>query len=127
MFPFPIDQAWLNVAGLALDFLGVLLLAWEWWLALSADQREAELEARERQLQPSPMMPRPANPHQAVFDHMREQQTSGARSRRLAATRGMRRGWFVLAMGLIAGGFLLQMLGSWPGCCAWIGVSSPSR
>jgi hypothetical protein len=27
----------------------------------------------------------------------------------------MRRGWFVAAMVLIAGGFLFQILGSWPG------------
>lgn len=117
-----ISQAWLNVAGLSLDFVGVMLLAWEWWLALSAERREAELAARDRMLAPHPMMPKPAGPHQAVFDHMRDQQRASARDRRLAGTQGMRRGWFMLAMMLIASGFLLQILGSWPGCCAAIGI-----
>ena len=34
-----IEQAWLNVTGLSLDFSGVMLLAWEWWQALSAERR----------------------------------------------------------------------------------------
>ena len=61
-----IAQSWLNIAGLLLDFSGVMLLAWEWWLALSAERLEAELEDRERRLAPHPSMPRPNNPHQPV-------------------------------------------------------------
>jgi hypothetical protein len=117
-----IAQQWLNVAGLGLDFIGVVLLAFEWWTALKADAREAEIDDLERRIAPNPMMPRPSGAHQAVFDHMNAQQKAIARSRRAAGTRGMRRGWFALAMVLIAAGFLLQMAGSWPGCCAWAGV-----
>jgi hypothetical protein len=117
-----IEQSWLNIAGLCLDFAGVILLAWEWWLALSAERLEADLEDRERRLAPNPMMPRPNNPHQAVFDHMRAQHSANVKSQRRSGTRGMRRGWFLLAMVMIALGFLLQILGSWPGCCSAIGV-----
>jgi hypothetical protein len=121
-----IAQSWLNIAGLLLDFSGVMLLAWEWWLALSAERLEAELEDRERRLAPHPSMPRPNNPHQPVFDHMRAQHAADFKSRRRTATRGMRRGWFATAMVMIALGFLLQILGSWPDCCSAIGITPNS-
>lgn len=105
---------YLNIAGLTFDFLGVLLLAIEWWTALSAERREAERLRRQAMLKPSPMMPRPGGPHQAVFDHMREQRETFQHVQRGEAVRGMRRGWFALAMVLIALGFLLQIAGSWP-------------
>lgn len=106
---------YLNIAGLTLDFLGVLLLGFEWWTALSAERREAERQRRQAMLRPSPMMPRPQGPHQAVFDHMREQREVYDQVARGEAVRGMRRGWFALAMVLISLGFLLQIAGSWPG------------
>jgi hypothetical protein len=28
-------QQWCNLAGLSFDFVGVLILAYEWWVALS--------------------------------------------------------------------------------------------
>jgi hypothetical protein len=102
------------MAGLSLDFVGVILLAYEWWIALSAERLEAELLAREQMLKPSPMMPKPNNPHQAVFDHMREQQRFRQQAMRGQTTRGMRRSWFTVALVLIAAGFLLQLAGSWP-------------
>lgn len=117
-----IAQQWLNVAGLCLDFLGVMLLALEWWTALKHEAREVEIEEFERRIAPGPMMPRPSGAHQAVFDHMQAQQKAMARQRRGSAARGMRRGWFALAMTLITCGFLLQIAGSWPGCCAWAGI-----
>jgi hypothetical protein len=106
---------YLNLAGLTLDFLGVVLLAIEWWTALSAERREAEILRRQEMLRPHPMMPRPGGPHQPVFDHMRQQRQSQAQIERGETVRGMRRGWFALAMALIAGGFLLQIAGSLPG------------
>jgi hypothetical protein len=106
---------YLNLAGLTLDFFGVVLLAIEWWTALSAERREAELRRRQEMLRPSPMMPRPGGPQQPVFDHMRQQREAYAEIQRGETTRGMRRSWFTLAMVLIAGGFLLQIAGSWPG------------
>jgi hypothetical protein len=106
---------YLNVAGLTLDFAGIVLLAIEWWTALSAERREADIRRRQEMLRPSPMMPRPGGPHQPVFDHMRQQREAYAEIARGEAARGMRRSWFTLAMVLIALGFLLQMAGSWPG------------
>lgn len=117
-----IAQPWFSVAGLCLDFLGVMLLAFEWWTALKAEAREAELEDFERRIAPHPMMPRPAGEHQAVFDHMRAQQKAMAKSLRGTTARGMRGGWFTLAMVLITCGFVLQMIGTWPGCCAALGI-----
>lgn len=106
---------YLNIAGLTCDFLGVVLLGLEWWTALSAERQEAERLRRQAMLKPNPMMPRPSGPHQAVFDHMREQRETFQQVQRGEAVRGMRRGWFMLAMALIAVGFLLQIAGSWPG------------
>jgi hypothetical protein len=106
---------YLNLAGLILDFVGVVLLAVEWWTALSAERHEADMEHRQEMLRPHPMMPRPSGPHQQVFDHMRQQQQAFARRQRGSTARGMRRSWFTLAMVLIGSGFLLQILGSWPG------------
>jgi hypothetical protein len=107
-------QSWLNVAGLTLDFVGVMLLAYEWSVALAAERREAEVEARRQMTRPHPSMPRSANPHQPVFDHMREQHEFNERRRRTSAARGIRRGAFVTALVLIAVGFLLQIAGSLP-------------
>ena len=106
---------WLNILGLSFDFVGVILLAFEWWTALSAERQEAERLRRQAMLKPSPMMPRPGGPHQAVFDHMRDQRETYQQVARGEAVRGMRRGWFALAMVLISLGFLLQIAGSWPG------------
>ena len=105
---------YLNIGGLTLDFFGVVLLGFEWWTALSAERKEAELLRRQAMLKPNPMMPRPGGPHQAVFDHMREQRETYQQIARGESVRGMRRGWFALAMLLICAGFLLQIAGSWP-------------
>jgi len=43
----------LNIAGLTLDFIGVMLLAIEWWTALSAERRESELRRRQELLRPT--------------------------------------------------------------------------
>jgi hypothetical protein len=107
-------KEWLNFAGLSLDFLGVMLLANEWRIAIRAEQREAEIAEREMRLRPNPMMPRPDMPNQAVFDYMRENQRLLQQTLRARSARNMRRNWFTAAMLLIALGFLLQMVGSWP-------------
>jgi len=108
-------KEWLNVAGLGFDVVGVLLLSYEWWVAISAERREAEIMEREQRLKPHPMMPRHNNPHQAVFDHMRENLRFQQQNRRAHAVREERRSWFIAALWLIAFGFLLQLMGSWPG------------
>lgn len=108
-------QHWLNIIGLTFDFFGVLLLSYEWWIAMRAEERETEIAAQQARLKPSPMMPRNDNPNQAVFDHMNEQLRFNQQLQRIRAARGMRRGYYLLALGLISSGFLMQILGSWPG------------
>jgi hypothetical protein len=110
-------QQWFNVAGLGFDFIGVVMLAYEWWIALSAENKEAERAAMEQRLRPSPMFQQHQanNPHQPMHDYMREQLRFQQQSARAQAVRGLRRSWFVTALVLIALGFLLQILGSIPG------------
>jgi hypothetical protein len=116
-------QAWLNVIGLTLDFLGILLFSNEWWTAIRAERREAEIEARAALLKPSPMLPRPGGPQQAVFDWMRAQQEFRQRQARSAQARGARWHFYLAALILVALGFLFQLAGSWPGCCSLVGIT----
>ena len=116
-------QAWLNVIGLALDFLGVLLFSNEWWTGLKAERTEAVLEARKSMFKPNPMMSQPNIPQQAVFDWMRERQEASQRQLRLATARTARWHFYLTALVLVALGFLFQVAGSWPGCCSVLGIS----
>jgi hypothetical protein len=111
-------QQWFNVAGLGFDFVGVIMLAYEWWIALSADRQAAERAAFENRIRPNPMMQQQmqqANPHKPMHDYMREQLQFQRDLAQAQGLRGMRRGWFTAAMAFIAFGFLLQIMGSWPG------------
>lgn len=116
------SQAWLNVIGLTFDFIGVVLLSYEWWIALSSERRESEILSREEMLKPNPMLPRSGLPQQAVFDFMNEQQRFRQRQARAAAARGARWQYYLTALLLVGLGFLLQVAGSWPGCCQTIGI-----
>ena len=111
-------QHWFNMAGLSLDFIGVIMLAYEWWIAHKAEQQAAERAAFEQRIRPNPVrqqqMPK-NNPHQVMHDHMRETLQFQRQSMQAQMLRGMRRGWFTAALVLIAIGFLLQIVGSWPG------------
>jgi hypothetical protein len=111
-------QQWFNLAGLSFDFVGVLMLAYEWWIALSADRENAERAVFENRIRPNPMMQQQmqqANPHKPMHDYMREHLQFQRDNARAQGLRGMRRGWFAAAMIFIALGFLLQILGSFPG------------
>jgi hypothetical protein len=125
------SQAWLQVAGLIVEYLGVLLLAWEWFTARRQDFAEREIaEQQARREEGRAMLQRVQadNPHmQRHFDMTRDVE------RRMAATRvedlrrryGGLRGWAVMApLALVSAGFVLQLLGSWPGCCSIIGVTA---
>jgi hypothetical protein len=116
-------QAWLNVIGLTLDFLGVLLFCNEWWTGLRAERVEAELEARKSMLKPNPNMPRSNIPQQAVFDWMRERQEESQRQLRLATARTARWRYYLTALVLVGLGYGLQLAGSWPGCCGFLGIT----
>ena len=98
------------------------LFANEWWTGLKAERTEAELEERKARFKPNPMMPQNTIPQQAVFDWMREQQEARQRQLRLATARTARWRYYLLALSLVALGFLFQVAGSWPGCCAFVGI-----
>lgn len=106
---------WLNLTGLSFDFIGVLMLAYEWWIALNAEETEIEIVEREMRFRPNPLAPPAHGEHQAVIDRMREDQHFRQRIQRGHVARSMRRGWFAAAFLFIASGFALQFVGSWPG------------
>jgi predicted solute-binding protein len=111
-------QQWFNLAGLSFDFVGVILLAYEWWIALSAEREAADRATFEQRIRPNPIIQQHIqqnNPHQPMHDYMRENLRFQRESAQAQGLRGMRRGWFAVAMTFIASGFLLQILGSWPG------------
>jgi len=105
---------WVNIAGLTFDFLGVILLSYEWWIALKADERESQIAEQEYFRESTMAMHRQNMPTADVLERMNKQMSFSSRQRRSAEARGMRRGYFVLAVVLIASGFVLQILGSLP-------------
>jgi hypothetical protein len=122
-------QAWFQVGGLLLDFFGVCLIAWEW---LAAQRQEKALlaieEARARAEDSNQRMARvqPANATmQRHFEAVNDMQRRMAQTR-MAHSRshysGMRVRAVAIGMSLVALGFVLQILGSWPGCCLAIGI-----
>lgn len=114
MAEFAALQPWLNLVGLALDFLGVMLLAYEWRVAVRAERREVELaeQAARRELPPS--MPRPTGPHQETFDYMNRRRAASMKAERARTTFSSRANWFVRAFALIAIGFMLQIIAAVP-------------
>ena len=111
-------QQWFNLAGLSFDFVGVIMLAYEWWIAHKADEQAAERAAFEQRIRPNPVMQQQMqqnNPHHQMHSYMQDNLRFQRSSTAAQTLRGMRRGWFVAALVLIATGFLLQILGSWPG------------
>jgi hypothetical protein len=117
-------QLWLNLVGIALDFLGFMLLLREWWLAFFNEDRQMQMaEQLERMRSMRNMFPRAPgerNPYESLERVQDEQAIRRARTEHRAAM-AARKGTFVLATTLIVAGFLLQIVGSWPGCCPpWI-------
>ena len=122
-------QAWFQVFGLMLDFVGVCLIAWEW---LAAQRQEKALlaieESRVRSEEANQRMARvqPANATmQRHFEAVNDMQRRMAQSRTAhsrAHYGGMRVRAVAVGMSFVALGFVLQMLGAWPGCCRLIGI-----
>jgi hypothetical protein len=128
------QQAWVQVAGLCVDFVGVTLIALEWLLAqrqelrllaiaqaqdVSGDMRERMREGARRSGGPgAEQMER----HFTVVARMEQQRDR----QRVQATRrsygGMRTGVVAIGMVLVLIGFVLQLLGTAPGCCAMLGI-----
>ncbi|MEQ1717106.1 MAG: hypothetical protein ABL907_14150 [Hyphomicrobium sp.] len=121
-------QGWLQVAGLAMDFCGVMLLAYEWMVAFRGQQREEALAAAgERELK-SLAFQRQGVRDERMAAHLETVAVRAQDRIRQQGTEIRQRGHqirlpvFAAALVLIAGGFGLQILGSWPGGLPVLGV-----
>ena len=117
-------QQWLTVLGLALDFLGFMLLLREWWLAFFNENRQMQMAEQLDRMRAMrnmiPRDPRERNPYESLERVQDEQAIRRARAEHRAAM-AARRGVFLLATVLIVTGFVLQIVGAAPGCCPpWI-------
>ena len=125
-----INQAWLQVFGLTLDFLGVALIAAEWLLAQRQEsvQRGIEEAAARRaasmdfvesaRISPDPTMQRHNDMMRQSTKRMTAQQQAQVRNR----YGGMRVRAVAVGLVLVALGFIFQILAAWPGCCSAIGI-----
>jgi hypothetical protein len=117
-------QQWLTVLGIALDFAGFMLLLREWWLAFFNEERQLAMEEQLERVRAlrnmRPRQPGVANPYEALERVQDDQAIRKARTLHRAAM-AARRGTFMLSVALIVVGFILQLVGAWPGCCPpWI-------
>jgi hypothetical protein len=121
-------QQWLNVLGLALDFAGFAMLLREWWLAFFNEQRQIELEEQQERVRTlrnlRPPQPGTRNPFETLERVQDEAALRRARGEHRSAM-AARKGTFLTATALIVLGFLLQIVGAWPGCCPpWVAPQS---
>jgi protein-S-isoprenylcysteine O-methyltransferase Ste14 len=124
-----VSQQWVQVVGLTVEFVGVLLLAWEWFTAERQERAEralAEAQGRREESMAGLQRAQPQNPQMQRHFEMSRDMDRRMTAHRVDTTRrqyrGMRVRTVVAALVLVAAGFVLQMLGSWPGCCRAIGV-----
>jgi hypothetical protein len=117
-------QQWLSVLGLGLDFLGFALLLREWWLAFFNEGRQLEMEEQLERVRAMrnlrPRDPGQRNPFETLERAQDDQAIRKARGIHRQAMAARKR-MFALSILLIATGFVLQLIGAWPGCCPpWI-------
>ena len=122
-------QIWLQVGGMVVEFVGVMLLAWEWFAARRQDLAERRLAAAQaRREEGMAGLQRVQADNAQMQRHL---EMSRDMQRRMTASQvdqtraqyGSMRGWAVgLALAFVAVGFVLQLMGTWPGCCRLIGV-----
>ena len=125
-----INQAWFQVFGLILDFLGVSLIAAEWLLAQrqeaiqrgiteTAARRAASMEFIESaRISPDPTMQRHNEMMRASTRRATDAQQAQVRTR----YGGMRVKTVAAGLVLVGLGFLFQLAAAWPGCCRAIGI-----
>lgn len=121
-------QAWLQVIGLCLDFVGFALIAIEWLLAQrsEAEQRRIlDMQARANESRghlarttADPAMQR----HLEVVARMEQRRTDLAVGATRESYTRRRYGVIYAGMGLVLLGFVCQLLAAWPGCCSAIGI-----
>ena len=122
-------QAWLQVIGLGIEYLGVILLAWEWFAARRQDLAEEEiasLQARREEGRASLERMQAGNPQMQRHFEMTRDVDRRMTTARIKETRrrfgGLRGRAVAVSLAFVTVGFLLQLLGSIPGCCALIGI-----
>lgn len=112
-------QDWLSTGGIALDFLGFILLLREWWLAffhesavIESDKQRAWQQSLRHQQRTHASEPLRAHLDASarIQDEMAER---SARDRHLATLKSRKR-MFTLATVLIVVGSLLQLAGALP-------------
>ncbi len=124
------QQGWLQVSGLLMDFTGVMLLAYEWLVGYRAQRREELVDEQgvrqlktlafaEANVRDERMAAHYRMVAERAQDRIREQ---GSEIRRQGHM--IRMPVFVVALLLIAGGFLLQVAGSWPGGIPALGITT---
>lgn len=123
-----LTQAWLQVIGLCLDFLGFALIAFEWLLAQRAEAAQRLiLEQQARAAEGRDHLARVAGDpgmqrHLEAVQRMAQRRTDLAVGATRESYARRRYGVIYAGMALVAAGFACQMLAAWPGCCRAIGI-----
>ncbi len=102
------QQAWLNVVGVGLDIVGFWILAWEWSRGFM--QEWGERHRGDQLLGRSFLGAR----DDGTYAEFRKQATD--------AQMKVRAWWFFTGVATVLSGFVLQLLGSWPGGIPAIGI-----
>ena len=71
------SQAWLQVAGIIVEFIGVLLISWEWFTAQRQEQTERAFEAAHLARQPVVARPRQQHRGDRPFSQRRRHRLAG--------------------------------------------------
>ncbi len=128
------SQPWMQVAGLAMDFLGVALIALEWLLAQRQERTARAIEEAEaRQREGMVYMQRAQasmSPHATAAVERHHEMMSDSQRRitqaKLGGVRrhygGLRHSVVYAGMILVSLGFLTQIVAAWPGCCPQLGI-----
>lgn len=126
-------QQWLQVVGLVVEYLGVLLLAWEWFAARRQDQTEhaiAEQQARREEGRAALQRVQSGNPQMQRHHEMTRDIDRRMVAAQVDATRrrygGLRARAVAVSLLVVTAGFALQLVGSIPGCCVAIGITPGS-
>lgn len=121
-------QAWLQVIGLCLDFVGFALIAIEWLLAQRAEAAERALLKQQARAAESrghlarhTSDPNMQRHFEMVARHEQRRTDQAVGETREIYTR-RRYGVIYAGMTMVALGFLAQMLAAWPGCCRALGI-----
>ena len=124
-------QAWLQAIGLGIEYLGVLLLAWEWFAARRqdiAEQEIAALQARREEGRAGLERMQAGNPQMQRHFEMTRDVDRRMTTARIAETRrrygGLRGKAVATSLALVTLGVVLQLAGTIPGCCELLGIRS---